>query len=206
MEQNISSNSMHSSSIAKIAEALSKAQSNMMEAEKDGANPFHKSKYMTLSSVWDACRQPLSSNGLAIVQTIEIMNDKNCLVTTLMHSSGEWIKSCLPLLMSKQDSQSMGSAITYSRRYALCAMVGICPADDDGEIACGRLPEKMIAKINEEQCAQIDLIDDEAGKQHICNTLNLKSIYDMPSSEFNRTIKWFDKRREASNAKSKSAS
>ena len=63
------------------------------------------------------------------------MNDKNALVTMLADSSGQWVKSIMPIPPNKGDAQSMGSAISYARRYALSALVGISQMDDDGEEA-----------------------------------------------------------------------
>lgn len=129
---------MQSESIGKLAEALSKAQAEMSGAKKDASNPFFKSKYADLEAVWEACRKPLTDNGLAVVQTLQ-QSDK-CVVikTTLMHSSGEWIDSELSLMPAKADAQGIGSAISYGRRYSLAAMVGIYQTDDDGEVAVGR--------------------------------------------------------------------
>lgn len=130
---------MKSESIAKIAEALSKAQGVMKGAIKDSQNPFFKQAYADLASVWDACREPLSSNGLSVTQTTRITdNGEPVIITTLMHSSGEWIQGELLVKPVKVDPQSVGSAITYARRYALAAMVGVAPEDDDGEKAQGR--------------------------------------------------------------------
>lgn len=127
---------MKSDNINELALALSKAQSQMKGATKDSSNPFFKSKYADLSSVWDACRDPLSKNGLCIIQTISVdVNTGTVLVTTLAHSSGQWIDSQYPIIPIKPDPQSMGSAVTYARRYALMAIVGIAPEDDDGNNA-----------------------------------------------------------------------
>ena len=129
----------HSATVGKLFEALAKAQGKIESALKDKRNPFFKSSYADLSSVWDACRLQLSENGLAIIQTVEGSKENMVLVTWLGHNSGEWIKSRLPLIVLKHDPQSLGSAITYARRYALSAMVGICAdEDDDGEKAMNR--------------------------------------------------------------------
>jgi ERF superfamily len=127
--------------INELATALSKAQGEMQAAIKDKVNPFFKSSYADLGSVWDAARPVLSKYGLCIMQTTELAPDRNqvIMVTTLAHTSGQWMKSYLPLNPSKNDSQGMGAAITYLRRYSLSAIVGVvCDEDDDGETAVGR--------------------------------------------------------------------
>lgn len=128
-----------SNEINELATALSKAQGEMQTAIKDKLNPFFKSMYADLGSVWDVARPVLSKNGLAVVQTTEMNGNEIIMVTTLIHSSGQWMKSFLPLILSKRDSQGIGAAITYLRRYSLSAIVGVvCDDDDDGETACGR--------------------------------------------------------------------
>jgi len=131
---------MQSESIAKLSEALSKAQGKIKGAAKDTANPFFKSKYADLASVWDACRDQLSTHGLSVIQTTEDSPDGATVVTTLSHSSGEWIRGRLTLKPVKNDPQGVGSAITYARRYALAAIVGVAPEDDDGNVASGNQP------------------------------------------------------------------
>src|SRR5947207_7171688 len=122
-----------SENINELASALSKAQGEMQAAIKDSINPFFKSKYADLGSVWDAARPVLSKYGLCIIQGTEIFNEKIVMVTILAHSSGQWIKSLLPLNPSKNDCQGVGAAITYLRRYCLSAIVGVvCDDDDDG--------------------------------------------------------------------------
>lgn len=138
-ENNVYTATEHTSSLNELLAALAKAQGQISHAKKDKKNPFFKSSYADLSSVWEACREPLASNGLSVIQTVEGSKTEMFLVTWLGHSSGQWIKSKLPMMLQKFDPQSQGSAITYARRYALSAMVGICAEeDDDGERAMSR--------------------------------------------------------------------
>lgn len=127
-----------STDISKLAEALSKAQGIMRGAREDANNPFFKSKYADLTSVWEACRDCLSANGLSVTQMIDNEAERLRLVTILMHSSGQWVRSFMPIIPKNMNAQEIGSAMTYARRYALAAIVGVCPADDDGERAMGR--------------------------------------------------------------------
>lgn len=121
-----------------LAAALAIAQGELKPAAKDSANPFFKSKYADLSSVWECIRATLSKNGLAVVQRLDVQGEKlqTVLVTMLIHKSGEFITSTYPIKPIKDDPQGLGSAITYARRYALSAMVGVvADEDDDGEAA-----------------------------------------------------------------------
>lgn len=134
-----------SQEINELVKALALAQAELQPAIKDSINPFFKSKYADLGSVWDVCRPVLSKNGLCIMQTTEIQDEKTILSTMLAHTSGQWVKSHLPLNPSKNDSQGMGAAITYLRRYSLSALVGVvCDDEDDGETAVGRGPKQNV--------------------------------------------------------------
>lgn len=124
-------------SIADLAAALCKAQAQMEGAKKDAANPHFKSKYADLASVWDAIRAPLTSNGLSVVQLLRSIQGGVEVETILMHASGQQISDVFAVPASKQDAQGYGSAATYARRYALMAMVGVAPEDDDGNAAVG---------------------------------------------------------------------
>lgn len=128
----------HSEQLGELASALSKAQAAMDGAKKSSANPFFKSKYADLSAVWEACREPLTSNGLSVVQTAGMEGDAVYITTMLLHSSGQWIQDTLTMKPKDVTPQGVGSTITYGRRYALSAIAGIAPEDDDGEAAQGR--------------------------------------------------------------------
>ena len=126
----------HSESIAKLATALSIVQGKLSHAKKYSANPFFKSKYADLESVWDACRSLLAENGLCVMQFPgEFLEGCMSLDTILAHSSGEYIKQTMEVPVTKLDPQGVGSALTYMRRYALAAVVGVVQADDDANAA-----------------------------------------------------------------------
>lgn len=127
-----------SESINEIATALAKAQAAMKPAIKDANNPAFRSKYADLTAVWDACRGPLTSNGIAVLQDVTFLSDKVAVTTRLVHSSGQWMEfGPLPVPSAKQDAHGVGSATSYARRYALSAAVGIVADDDDGNGAVG---------------------------------------------------------------------
>jgi len=123
---------MQSETIGKLAEALAKAQGLIKHATKDGMNPHFKSPYATLASIWDAVRSALTTNGLSVMQTFDFADDESpIIITTLAHSSGEWVSGQLKLKPTQNTPQGIGSAITYGRRYSLAAIVGVAPDDDD---------------------------------------------------------------------------
>jgi hypothetical protein len=128
-----------SETVGKLAEALCKAQAAMQPAAMTGKNPHLKNRYATLNDVMDAARKPLSGNGLSYVQMITTpqgMDGYVGLSTRLMHTSGEWIEDTVAFPVDPGSNravnaaQTAGSTITYMRRYALSAMLGIV-ADED---------------------------------------------------------------------------
>ena len=130
-----------SDSITNLAIALSIVQGKLTYAVKDSNNPFFKSKYADLESVWDSCRNLLSENGLAVMQFPgEYYDGTMHLTTILTHKSGEWIGQDMSVPVTKPDAQGAGSALTYMRRYALAAVVGVVQADDDGNAASAPKP------------------------------------------------------------------
>src|SRR5271167_4426047 len=102
-----------SEQINELATALAKAQGMITGALKDSANPFFKSKYADLASCWDACRAALSTHGLAVAQFPMTDPTGTYLETTLMHSSGQWMRSSMILQPKDDTPQAMGSALSY---------------------------------------------------------------------------------------------
>lgn len=136
---------MKSESIKELAGALCKFQSQLKPVKRDAENPFFKSRYADLAGIWEAIREPLSKNGLSVVQGTKVVDQAATIETTVLHISGEWISGELPVFVKDYSSpQSLGSGITYARRYALAAILGISTEDDDGESAEGR--EDVMAK------------------------------------------------------------
>lgn len=123
----------HSENMDKIAGAIAAVQMALRPALKDSSNPFFKSNYADLSSVWDACRRPLGANGLSVVQGLGRDEKDGYLWTTLLHTSGQYITGECPLILGKRDPQGVGSAMTYYRRYGLAAILGVTQEDDDGQ-------------------------------------------------------------------------
>lgn len=138
-----------SEQINDLAAALAKAQAHMEGAKKGNTNPHFKSRYADLASVREAVTEALTSHGISYVQFPRLVSagDGAWLVeveTTLLHASGQWIGDTLAVPVTKADAQGVGSAITYARRYALMAVTGIAPEDDDGNAAVGgTAPERQ---------------------------------------------------------------
>jgi hypothetical protein len=131
--------------ITELAAAMARAQANMTDARRDAENPFLKAKYADLSSVRAACLAAMNAEGLSVFQFPRVTFQDTAgifvveLETLVAHGSGQFIRDCLIVPVSKPDIQGVGSAISYARRYALSAIAGIAPAgdDDDGQTAKG---------------------------------------------------------------------
>lgn len=124
-----------SEQIDKIAPAFLLAQKEVKKAPKDGDNPHFRSHYATLSSVYDACEAALHKHGISVLQGARNEIDTYGVDTLLLHTSGQWIREILMLKPARPDPQGAGSAITYARRYAIAAMVGVMQDDDDANEA-----------------------------------------------------------------------
>lgn len=135
---------LKSEQINELSAALAKAQGQIEGAKKSSSNPFFKSKYADLAECWNTCREALTANEISVIQMPEEINENGRLniTTMLAHSSGQYISSTLTMTVTKLDPQAIGSAITYGRRYALAAMVGLAQEDDDGEKAMARQEKK----------------------------------------------------------------
>lgn len=134
-------NAEQSDQITELAAALAKAQAAITNADMSQTNPgFGNKPYADLSDVWEACRAPLTANGLSVVQLPRSDGQKITVRTKLLHSSGQWIQTDLTATAQQNTPQAVGSVITYLRRYSLAAMVGVAPKgdDDDGESGEGR--------------------------------------------------------------------
>ena len=131
---------MKSEQIEKLAVALNKVQKELKKAIKGHENPYFKSKYSDLGEVWEACRESLSDHGFSVVQAGGVTpTGQPTIVTTLLHSSGQWISGEYLLMPVKNDPQALGSSWSYARRYSLAAIVGIVSdIDDDCESAMNR--------------------------------------------------------------------
>ena len=133
-----------SEKINSLAKALFTFHSEMGKIAKTSSNPFFKSKYADLPTILDAINEPLQNSGLVIVS----IPDGEGLTSILMHSeSGEYISANAIMKPVKNDPQSIGSAITYQRRYSIGSMLNLnIDNDDDGKAASKPAKQNETAK------------------------------------------------------------
>jgi len=124
-----------SAELDQLGTALAKAQSEIEGAAKSAKNPHLRSKYADFLSVVEATRPALTSNGLSISQPITYVDNIPAINTILLHSSGQYISSSMPIEVHEQKGinkmQALGSAVSYARRYAYESIVGVARIEDD---------------------------------------------------------------------------
>lgn len=179
----------HSSSISKLAPALVKALSEIGGVSKGTENTFFKSKYATLENVIEASKGILAAHGIALMQfPAAFANGAMSLDTVLLHESGEWLsgEEAFGVATGKQDPQAVGSALTYARRYAQMAVLNMPAVDDDGEASVPRNQPKVTQDQADTLAALIE--DVAADKDRFLKYLGVKSLTDLPASDYARAV------------------
>lgn len=209
-----------SDSIVNLAKALVDTQRELKQPFKDANNPAFKSQYVPLESVTESITNTATKYGLAFSQFATTDEEQNVSITTVIfHDSGEYIQyPPLTLKPSKQrvvidteyvngkrvniysneiTSQSIGSCITYGKRYSLSAIFGITSdKDDDGNEASGvthngqqqPTPEKIFED-GQKRCEDIiaSMVKLGAERQkivdYVCEKYNVGNLYDVPMNK-----------------------
>lgn len=129
---------MKSEQINELVGALAEAQAGLTAVKRNRSvtvktktGGSYEFEYTTLDYMIEHVRLALTSKGLWFTQTLEQTENKYRLITTLFHKSGQWLASETPLMVADQSNQGFGSALTYMKRYALAAMLGLASDDDD---------------------------------------------------------------------------
>jgi hypothetical protein len=186
---------------ANLISALVKAQMEIRPPSKEGVNPMFKNKYATLDAIYSAIREPLATNGLSLSHSVEVdEQNRYFLVTTLMHSSGEFMQNKFPMVVEKLTNQGIASARTYACRYATCNMFALpSDEDDDGNAAEGRKGKVVEEKLSADQCSQIEAYtsQDKELEKRILNGYKVRSLSDIAVTNFAPIMKTLQKRMSA---------
>jgi len=189
---------MKSEEIKELAAALANAQSEFPVLEKKTQGYGYK--YADLAEVLTAIQEPLAKNGLSISHEIMLSENGQFLQTTLLHSSGQWLNTQVPLIYRNDGKtnamQAMGSAITYARRYAIGCLLNLAAdkeTDDDGERAGrGQISTHYVSetvslpKLKESQIEWLRQASErfEDASEFICNKFGLNSIEEVAPDQF----------------------
>ncbi len=175
-----------SESIASLAMALSKFQGEVTNPKNTASNLFFNSKYSPLNEVINMIRPILAKHGLSVLQSPSGDGQNIIITTLLMHSSGEWIEAePLVLKADKVTAQGAGSAITYGRRYALSAILGIASEEDD---------DGNHSSENKNESKQPQPVDSSGNKplvKHSCSSCNVEikeGVYNFSTSKFGKAL------------------
>lgn len=181
-----------------FAKAFIKLQAEIRPAVKDAENEAFKrggkaSKYADLGAVWEAVKGPLHDNGFALIQSPDFDGPEMWLETILLHDSGTQVKGRYPLRPSKQDPQGYGSALTYARRYSICAMLGvIADEDDDGNAASGVGAKAPVPQgnVTSEQVEQILALikSTKTDIEKFCAYFKAESVPAIRAADFDRAM------------------
>ncbi len=179
-----------------LNEALCSAQAQMGSAVEGGYNPHFKSSFATLTDLINASRPALTANGLAVTQYPESDGEHTYLVTCLLHSSGESIRSRVKMVLDKpSDVQSFGKTMTYLKRYVYAAIVGITIGDaddDDGNSISVKSESNTADCISSKQLGMLKMklhmkpgAEDKLIKEY-------GSLEQIPWKKFNDILAWID--------------
>ena len=174
-----------SESIKELTTALVQFHAKVGKVRKEANNPFFKSKYASLENILDAVQPIMVESGLNLMQ---FPTGENELISLLSHVSGEFIQSSCTMKPVKSDPQSIGSAITYQRRYALGAILNInIGDDDDGAKASKPAPEAK--KVDDKRARLIKALQTAENPDRLielkkyCTDDELLSIYAIREEE-----------------------
>lgn len=171
-----------SNSISELSKALTKFQKATPKVTKSKKGKIelrnggsYEYDYADLASIWDSIRGSLADCELAVVQSPTTLSGEPALTGMLSHSSGEWLEDTMPLKIVQETPQGQGSAITYARRYQLCAMLGIV-ADSDNDAVDHRTlngvqkkqlfdtARKIVPELGEDKIGMVRFLAEIVGK------------------------------------------
>lgn len=199
-----------SDNLNELFAALAKAQAEMRVAGLSSENPYFKTRYADLAEIVRASRPSLTKHGLSVIQQIITHEDgQTILHTILSHSSGQWIESRMRIVPTKNDIQSLGSYITYAKRYAYASLVGVVSSDedDDGEMAVSDIRNANIkgtginTKYNPKESShetitkeQLEELEYELQEYpdiatQVLEGLKIHSLIDMPKDKYSVSIR-----------------
>lgn len=150
-----------SPSLNHFAPAFVRFQADLQPVTKNANNPHFGNDFADLAAILDEALPLLNDNGFALMQFPSGENGKLGLLSMLIHESGQFVSATMPLVPVKNDPQGEGSAITYGRRYAACAILGIRTVDDDGIAGSGGSVRRIEPRQERKRQAEPEQTDPE---------------------------------------------
>jgi hypothetical protein len=159
-----------------IYKKISEFQSKVGAIKKDSKNPHYKSTYADINTVLDAIRTPLKEVGLTVVQ---LPQETGLLTYIVDVETNEKIESFVPFILGKQDMQGLGSAVTYSRRFAIVAMLGLEQEDDDGNATIKQANKPETVKDHKKEIMDL-IVQTETDLEKFKAFLKVSNLDDAP--------------------------
>ena len=183
---------------APFAKAFIAAQKATEAVKKASTNPAFKSRYADLAVVVEAVIPALNESGIAVIQSPSFDGDLVSVTTVLLHESGSSVTGTLSMRPTKMDPQGVGSAITYARRYALLAMAGAAPEDDDGHAASqpgnDRAPTPPISQ-DQADALRLEIEAVGADPAKFLAFFKIKALEAMPVGRWNEAVAMLEAKR-----------
>jgi hypothetical protein len=183
----------------KLIEALVKAQLEIKAPAKDKVNPRFKTAYSSIDAIYSAVNEPLAAHGLKITHTVEMVDGKPWLLTTLLHVSGEKLESRLMMFVEAQTSQGFASALTYSKRSGVSMLLALSSdTDDDGEVATQEQVQAKFVGLNLDQQTEIEqwIDGDKELMNRILTGYKVKGLAEIAGGEFRAIVNRLEQRRK----------
>lgn len=180
-----------------ISKALLQAQKEIGAAVKGSKNPFYNSNYADFTEVIKAIKEPLNNSGISFLQLVH-SNEVDMVETILLHESGQFISTETRVYCGKpNDPQAFGTGITYAKRYALQAALGLPTEDDDGNAAAQKPKAEPIPEPDAEVMDKLQIILEENTDGQPISMDKLKTLlwtrlkkYPATEEEAKKTANW----------------
>ena len=179
-----------------ISDAISKAQGSMPNVQKLGKSNY--GHFATLDDGLELCRQHCSKHNIAITQATR-MSGEIMVLDTRLSCGNEWIEAEYPVIRFPARQQEIGSALTYSRRYSLFALIGIAGEEDDDGTAANANAVAAPARITEKQVKELENLLIETGSDPVKfqQYFKIKALSDLSSADFARAVASLEKKKVA---------
>jgi hypothetical protein len=193
-----------SEDISEIAKALSNFQKEVKQPSKNGFNPHFKSEYVTLDDTIKAVNETAPKHGLSYIQTPVTDEHGIGVITTLLHTSGQFMEfPPLILPMDKKTAQGAGSCISYARRYSISSTFGLVSDTDDDGNALEDQSGQGNKQLSEKQVKRLYAIAKQAGvepgavKSVIMKDYNKTNIADLTKQEYDAVCGRLEQKKES---------
>jgi len=174
--------------INELSASLAKAQLEIKNPAKNATNPFLKNRYADLGSCLNSIRAVAAVNGLAFVQSVEMLGDSVSVSSQISHSSGQWIRQTAKTIVQnggKNLMQDVGSMSTYLKRYQAQSMWAISGDDDTDaqEITTGGIDERKAAHID------ALIVATSSNKTAFLQLYKVKDIKELSEDSYSKALK-----------------